>query len=290
MKSLSLKTIIQVINGRVAQGTDRLTIRNVVTGTQRIGRGTLFFDVRREKYVHHENGDKNLTYAIVTERPENFAGLGPSVALIKVARVSEAYLKFIDYYRDLFDIPVVGVTGTCGKTTTKEMIKHILSGAYKVSATYKSYNASFRNLGYLLEIDEDTQAAVYEMGVAFPGDLKKSCRYFKPKVGVITNIGVDHLQGFENLDAYIEAKAELLEGMGFAGTLILNADDQNIRTINLKAFQGKVITFGSGKRSDYRFTGVTHQENCMKFDLHHHGRLYHLTIPGHAEFNLYNAA
>ena len=64
------------------------------------------------------------------------------------------------------NIPVIGVTGTCGKTTTKEMIKHILAGTYKVNATYKSYNALFRNFGYLLEIDEDTQAAVYEMGVA----------------------------------------------------------------------------------------------------------------------------
>jgi UDP-N-acetylmuramoyl-tripeptide--D-alanyl-D-alanine ligase len=289
MKRLPLQTIVKAIDGQIEQGPDALTIRYVVTGTKRIKEGTLFFSVYRQRRSP-AICDKNQPFAIVTDRTEDFSGLGRYTTLISVPRIKDAYYQFVDFYRGLFDIPVIGVTGTCGKTTTKEMIKHILSGAYRVSATYKSQNALFRNLGYLLDIDDHTQAAVYEMGVAYPGDLKKSCRYFKPRVGVITNIGIDHLYGCKSLEAYIKAKAELLEGMGFDGTLVINADDSNIRRIDLQAFQGKIVTFGMRRQADYQVAGIVHKSGKLGFNLRHQGRSYSLALPGHADFNVYNAA
>lgn len=169
------------------------------------------------------------------------------------------------------------------------MIKHIMAGTYKVNATYKSYNALFRNLGYLLDINEDTQAAVYEMGVAFSGDLKTSCRYFKPQVGIITNIGIDHIQGFGTLDAYIKAKAEFIEGLGYEGTLILNADDENVTKIDLSKYRGNTIYFGFSDRSHYKASNLTHEKGVLKFRLQFEDRTYHFSIPGHGEFNVYNA-
>jgi UDP-N-acetylmuramoyl-tripeptide--D-alanyl-D-alanine ligase len=117
--------------------------------------------------------------AIITDKPLNVEMLSDNITVMQVADINTAYWKFVDFYRSLFNIPVVGVTGTCGKTTTKEMIVHILSENYKVNATHKSLNADFRHLGYLLDINDDTQAGVFEMGVAAPGDLKRCCRYFK---------------------------------------------------------------------------------------------------------------
>ena len=290
MKRLPLKIIIEIMNGKIEQGTDNLIIDDIVTGTKRIKQGTLFFDLKRGQNNNPNNPSKNGPYAIVTDRPTEFVGLGESTTIVQVAEISEAYWKFVDFYRNIFNIPVIGVTGTCGKTTTKEMIKHILAGTYKVNATYKSYNALFRNLGYLLDINEDTQAAVYEMGVAFSGDLKTSCRYFKPQVGIITNIGIDHLQGFGTLDAYIKAKAEFLEGLGYKGTLILNADDENIHKdrliLNIK---GNIIYFGFGNGSHFKASNITHEKGVLKFILQFEDRTYHFSIPGHGEFNVYNA-
>ncbi len=289
MKRLPLKIIAEIMNGKIVRGTDNLIIDDIVIGTKRLKQGTLLFDLHHGKDYHPDMCQKIWPYAIVTDKPANFVSLNENITIIRVADLEKAYWKFIEFYRSIFDIPVIGVTGTCGKTTTKEMIKHILAGTYKVNATFKSYNASFRHLGYLLDIDESTQAAVYEMGVAFPGDLKTSCQYFKPQVGIITNIGIDHLQAFGTLDAYIKAKAEFLEGLDYKGTLILNADDQNIQTIDLNKFNGNIIYFGMGSQSHYRISNIAYGNGALKFTLQYQERIYDFSVPGYGEFNVYNA-
>ncbi len=290
MKKLSLKIIAATIDGAIVQGSAGLPITNVVVKPRRITPNALLFDIRRRKQDHSIDYHRNFPYALVTSRAHDFYGLGDNVTLVRVAKVSEAYWKFINFYRNLFAIPVIGVTGTCGKTTTKEMVKQILAGTYQTNATYKSYNALFRNLNYLLEINDQTQAAVYEMGVAYPGDLKTASRYFQPQVGIITNIGIDHLQAFGSLEAYIKAKAELLEGLGPQGTVVLNGDDPNIRTIDLSNFKGKVCYFGFGEQCQLQIVNVRHGNANISCDLQYDGRPYRLVIPGHAEFNVYNAA
>jgi UDP-N-acetylmuramoyl-tripeptide--D-alanyl-D-alanine ligase len=289
MKNLPLKTIVEVVNGDIQKGTDDFVIESFVTRTKRLKQGALLFDLYHEENINTDSCPKGRSCAIVTDTPANFSGLGENITVIQVVDINEACWKFIEFYRSLFKIPVIGVTGTCGKTTTKEMIKHILSENYKVNATYKSYNALYRDLGYLLDIDDDTQAAVYEMGVASPGDLNTSCRYFKPQVGVITNIGIDHLQAFGTLSAYIMAKAEFLEGLGFEGTLILNADDENIKKIDLEKYKGNVITFGFDDQAYFKASNVQHTKGGLKFTLQYNDNVYNLFIPGYGEFNVMNA-
>ncbi|HHW48366.1 MAG TPA: UDP-N-acetylmuramoyl-tripeptide--D-alanyl-D-alanine ligase [Clostridiaceae bacterium] len=290
MKSLPLKTIISEIGGEVFQGTKDITVDNFATKRRRLGRGVLLFDLYHNDDINPGIKLKNCRCAVVTEKPFDFAFIGSNITVIRVPDISKAYWKFVEFYRNLFDIPVIGVTGTCGKTTTKEMIKHILSGRLKVNATYKSYNSAFRHLGYLLSMDDDTQAAVFEMGVAYPGDLLLSSRYFKPQVGVITNIGIDHLQGFGSLDAYIKGKAEFLEGLGYKGTIILNADDENIKKIDFSKFKGNIIYFGYSDKSHFKIIKTRHVKKGIKFSMQHNDKVYNFVIPGHAEFNVYNAA
>jgi UDP-N-acetylmuramoyl-tripeptide--D-alanyl-D-alanine ligase len=289
MKNLPLKLIVEKINGKLEQGTDNLIIDDLVTRTKKLMHGGVLFDLYHDQYINPALYDKNYSCAIITDKPANFRGLGENITIIQVSKINEAYWKFTEFYRNIFNIPVIGVTGTCGKTTTKEMIKHILSGTYKVNATYKSYNASFRNLGYLLSINDETQVAVYEMGVASAGDIKTSCMYFKPQVGIITNIGIDHLQAFGTLDAYIKAKAEFLEGLGFRGTLILNADDENIKQIDLQKYRGKIIYFGFDEQSHFKILNITQVKEGLKFALQYRYKIYHFSTPGYGEFNVYNA-
>lgn len=289
MKSLPLSVIAEKTGGKIIQGTGDLVVNDVVTRIRKIRQGYLLFDLYRDKDESFLTGLKNGTFGIITDVPENFSSLGKNVAVVKVANIDDAYWKFVEFYRSLFDIPVIGVTGTCGKTTTKEMIKHILSGKYRVNATYKSYNASFRNFGYLLDINDNTQMVVMEMGVAYPGDLLYTCRYFKPQVGVITNIGVDHLQAFGTLDAYIKAKAEFIEGLGYEGTLVLNADDENIKKIDLSKYKGDVVYFGFSDRSHFKASNLRHVGHGTEFTLEHESRRYNIYIPLYADFNVYNA-
>jgi len=251
---------------------------------------SLVFDIHRGKNVRHLLYANNCPSAIVTDKPENFSASPKKITIIEVSNIKLACMRFISFYRRLFDIPIIGVTGTCGKTTTKEMIKHILSQKYKVNATYKSYNAQFRHINYLTEIDDSTQAAVIEMGVASKGDLKLACSYFKPQTGVITNIGVDHLNAFGSIDAYIKGKAEFLEGLNNEGTLILNSDDENIKKIDLRSFKGNIIYFGKSESADFRISYIIQTEIGIEFALKNKNEMRKVKVPVNGEFNAYNAA
>ena len=133
--------------------------------------------------------------------------------------MEKAYWRFIHHYRRMHDIPVFAITGTCGKTTVKEMITQILRSKYNVEATNKSHNGPHKNLRYLCGITEETDVAVFETPVDNPGLLEYNCMYFQPTIGMITNIGVDHLQLCGTVENYIQAKGEIIKGLGYKGTL-----------------------------------------------------------------------
>ncbi len=286
MKSLYLNEIVKAIDGILLDGDGHALIQNVTTKVNQLNNNTLFFELHRQD----DPFPKNSPAAIVTENAERLHEIDDGTSIIKVNDIEKAYWKFVDYYRNLFNLPVIGVTGTCGKTTTKEMIKHILlMEGYRVQATYQSRNALNANLEYLLGIDEETDAAVFEMGVACPGDLLNYCRYFKPQIGIITTIGTDHLQHCGSQENYINEKAKLLEGLDARGTLILNADNKNIQNINKKAFQGKILTFGFYEGADFYAKHITFGKKGMHFTLQFQSQDYQAYVQGIGDHNVHNA-
>lgn len=227
---------------------------------------------------------------IITENPVYITKkVKNRVAVIGVKNIQKAYWDFIDYYRSLFKIPVIGVTGTCGKTTTTDMLKKILSTKYITEATKDGRNGLCENLSYLLGFDESTEAAVFELGVTSLGCIKESCRYFKPEVGILLNIGVYHLDGCKTHENYIKAKAELLEGMGNRGKLIVNADDENIKKIDFSKFKGEIIKIGVNGIGDYQARNITLTEKGIIFELLYQNSVYPVFIPGFGKHNVYNA-
>ncbi|MDD4698990.1 MAG: UDP-N-acetylmuramoyl-tripeptide--D-alanyl-D-alanine ligase [Oscillospiraceae bacterium] len=290
MKNLPIKTIIEQIDGKVLHGAKALVVTNVVTKIRNIRNGSLIFDIYIDSGKNLFSSAKCPPCVVVTDKPESFDMLAENVTVVQVSDLEIAYWKFINFYRSLFNIPIIGVTGTCGKTTTKEMIVRILSADYNVDSTYKSLNASFRHFGYLLDMNDNSQVGVFEMGVAAPGDLKGCCRYFKPQIGVITNIGIDHLQAFDSIDSYIKAKGEFVEGLDYKGILILNADDANIEKIDLSKYKGKIIYFGFSEKSNYKISNFVHVKHGLQFTMQHEDETVEFFIHDHAEFNVYNAA
>jgi UDP-N-acetylmuramoyl-tripeptide--D-alanyl-D-alanine ligase len=141
----------------------------------------------------------------------------------------------------------------------------------------------------LLKIDESTDAAVFETAVGAPNDLKYACRYFKPMIGIITNIGEEHLDHCKTIEAYIEAKAEMLYGLNNEGILILNADDEKIRTISLADYKGRVIYFGINNKADFYASDISYGNNGMNFTLGFHKMKYPIFVPGYGEHQVYNA-
>lgn len=278
------------IGGHVLHESGNPVIKNVKNRSRKqIKDHTLVFHLDRDR-IRGKYWEHNRSIAIVSDDPDQCTDIGEHIVLIKVENVKEAYWKFIDYYRNLFQIPIIGVTGTCGKTTTKEMISQILCEDYNVEATWMSMNSKSVNLRYLTSIDDETDVAVFEMPVCYPGYLRTACKYFQPYIRILLNIGVHHLADCETPEDYMKAKAEIVEGLDpVRGTLILNADDENIKKMVDVSHLQRVIYFGKSDGVDFQAKNIRYAKDGMKFTLAYQGRDYEVYVPGYGEHNVYNA-
>ncbi|ERJ11125.1 Mur ligase family protein [Haloplasma contractile] len=289
MKMIDLKDIIKLFKIDTYKEVKHVSFTNVTNNIKKINNDTLVFHIYKKDELNVEEYNNLSNCYIVTDQPILKSQSIVSGNILYVTNVKKAYSTFINYYRALFDIPVVAITGTCGKTTTKEMIKHVLENKYKVAATKSSRNSLEFNLEYLLSIDEETEFGVFETGVSYPGNLILGCEYFKPTIGVITNIGMDHLSGCKTFENYMRTKGEMLAGLGYEGTLIINNDDTNIKQLDFSPYEGTIITFGIMDQANFFADQIKYEDEGMSFCLHYDSKAYEAYAPGFGEHNVYNA-
>ena len=289
MKKLTLDEVLPVIGGQILQGDPHLKLKHAANEPGELQDHTLLFLFNQDlPELDDDILKKYDSYAIVAAR--NSKALSritttnamKKATILEVPRIFKAYWSFVSYYRDLFDLPVICVTGTAGKTSTKDMVRHIFQGRYHVQATRGSRNSSSFNFPYLMGIDDETDVAVFETGVAYyPGDIPHSCKFFKPTVGIITNIGVDHIRGCGSLENYIQAKGEMIKGLNYEGTLILNADDANTAQIDLTPYKGRVYYIGTSENAHFHASNIRYRERGMKFTVTFEHLAHRVFIPGY---------
>jgi len=289
MKPFSAEDISKIVNGKIVQGFPDTLIKNAVYYIENIHSPNTLLFLRVIQKIDWKIISQYAPCVIVTDKELEPLKSIKDCTIIKVDNIELSFWSFVYFYRKLFDIPVVAVTGTCGKSTTKDMIIHMLKSKWKVEGTQASANSRTHNINYLTEIDDSTEAAVFETAVGKPGDITNSCKYFKPTVGIITNISLDHMKGCKTMDNYIKAKGEMLAGVGDKGTLIINADDENIKKIPLHTFKGKLVTFGIKNPCDFQASKVEFGENGMNFILTFNNIAYKIFVPGYGEHQVYNA-
>jgi UDP-N-acetylmuramoyl-tripeptide--D-alanyl-D-alanine ligase len=286
---IDFPTLLSVVNGQLVHG-EAFAIFHITDKTKFLTKpNTVIFirDSLSDAEWKHIQGIAPCAVVLTKEQvPLRFL---PNISYITVDDMDTSYWNFVRYYRSMFNIPVFAITGTCGKTTTKEMITHILQHKHNVESTRKSNNSFYRNLTYLCGITKETDAAVFETPVGRPGLLVYHCQYFQPTIGMITNIGIDHLKQCGTLENYIQAKGEILQGLNYKGTLLLNSDDERTKAISLKPYKGKVIYFGVHAPADYRATQIQYGVNGMNFMLHYDNMEYPIFVPGYGEHQVYNA-
>lgn len=291
MIALSVKDLQALLGGQVLQGATNFSVKQALHYTQldSVKRYALIF-LRKSESVDWKRLEQHTPLLIVSDKAEEELRKAPaSITVLQVKNMHGAFWQFVDYYRTLFAIPVVALTGTCGKTTTKEMLRHILLGDWQVQATVSSINEPRQSLNYLTMVDKQTKAAIFELGLGNLGNIKHQCLIYKPTIGIITNIGVHHLDGCKSLEGYIQAKAEIVEGIAQNGTLIMNADDANSKKISLAAFKGKVMTFSVKQNADFKASNVRYGEGGMRFTLNKGKERYDCFVPGYGEHQVYNA-
>jgi UDP-N-acetylmuramoyl-tripeptide--D-alanyl-D-alanine ligase len=188
-------------------------------------------------------------------------------SMIVVQDTLRALQDIAHYLRLRYDIPVIGVTGSNGKSTTKEIIASILSRRWKVLKSEGNINNHIGVPLTLLKLKPEHQAIVLEMAMRAQGEIKRLSEIARPTIGVITNIGPAHLETLGSLDRVAKAKAEMFETLDEEGTAILNNDDQYLKKIDLSNFKGWVVSYGFSEDADLRAAKIKHEGISSTFSI-----------------------
>lgn len=227
--------------------------RGVCTDTRTLTPGCLFVAIRGQRFDGHEfvgQAAKGGAAAAVVD-----AGWAPvqrpPIPLLRVADTVEALTGMAAGHRRKVGMHIVGVTGSAGKTTVKEMIGQTLAASMKVAMTHGNWNNQIGLSLSLLGVDPESRVGVFEVGTNHPGELAALCRILRPDWGVVTNVGPAHIEHFGTIEAITDEKAELLRSLPDTGLAVLNADDAMYGNMRA-ACRCRAVTVSFAREADYR--------------------------------------
>ena len=252
MEEITSQKLTEILNP--AAKVKNCVINEIVTDSRKAAAGTLFVAIKGENFDGHNFVKTAIDNGCELAVVERFVDGVNQNCQIKVNNTVEAYGKLGAYNRSRFKGKVIGLTGSAGKTTTKEEIKCALSVFAKTYATQGNHNNHIGVPQSLLEMPMDAQFAVIEMGMSSKGEIAALTRHVKPDIALITNVYPMHIEFFENFEGIAEAKAEIFEGLPPNGTAIINEDTNFAEVLEKRALEhnAKVVKFGS----EHHYNGV----------------------------------
>ncbi|MGH2738465.1 MAG: UDP-N-acetylmuramoyl-tripeptide--D-alanyl-D-alanine ligase, partial [Actinomycetota bacterium] len=242
-----LSSVAGAAGGRLDGGD--ATVTGVVFDSRSVRPGDLFVAVSGERVDGHDHVDAAIlagAAGALVSSDARFAG-----AVVRVADTREALLRLAADERAGSEAEVVGITGSTGKTSVKDLTAAVLATRFRVHASPRSFNTEIGVPLTLLNAPPVTEVVVCEMGSRGPGHIARLCEVARPGVGVVTNVGPAHLEMFGSIDAVADAKAELVEALPKSGTAVLNADDPRVSAFDVRTRAG-VLRFGTGPSADVR--------------------------------------
>ncbi|MBR3561344.1 MAG: UDP-N-acetylmuramoyl-tripeptide--D-alanyl-D-alanine ligase [Oscillospiraceae bacterium] len=288
MKPITLTELVSAVHGELLQGGAE-GVTGVSTDSRGVREGELFLPIVGETFDGHRFIDSALAAGaagcLCAETPET---LLPGKFYVRVADTTTAYKDLAAWYRSQFDIPMVQVTGSVGKTTTKEMIAAVLSQRFRTLKTEANYNNEIGTPMTLLRLDDSYEAAVIETGMDRAGQIRYLGEMVKPTVAVITNIGDMHIEYLGSREGIFRAKCEIFEHLAPYGLAVLNGDDEWLNRVCLPQM---VVTVGTMAHCAARVTEVAdHGIDGVTCVVTTERARYALSIPAPGAHMIYPAA
>ncbi len=283
MIPLNLKEISAVLGVHCDRDAQVLSI---CTDSRKITKGCLFIALVGERFDGHDFVKAALENGAVAAVCSKSVECDGEVLLVE--NTGRALLDIAAYYRSVFSIPFVGITGSVGKTTTKEMVYAVLSEKYNTLKNEGNLNNEIGLPSTVFRLDSDYEAAILEMGMSAFGEISRLARVAQPNIGIITKIGVSHIEHLGSREGILKAKLEILDGLKPGAPLVVNGDDDLLSTVSLA--DRKVITFGIENAScDYRAVNIEQAGYSTSFTVLFDGKEQSVTIPTVGTHNVYNA-
>lgn len=264
MVNMRVKEILSATGGRLLCGSEDTVLEHISIDSRTMKGNDLFVAIIGERQDAHRfigQAFDNGAAAALTSQNDTVDSARP---WIRVEDTKKALQDIGSYYRDRLTLPLVGITGSVGKTTTREMVACALSARYSVYKTPGNHNSQVGVPITISEITPEDEIGVIELGMSEPGELTVIARIAKIQMAVITNIGVTHIEQLGTQENIYREKLTIQDGMTEGGILFLNGDDQFLKAT--KAKEGcRTIYYGTGENSDYRALDVHLEEGFPAF-------------------------
>jgi UDP-N-acetylmuramoyl-tripeptide--D-alanyl-D-alanine ligase len=248
---LTIEDILKTTGGILLQGNPGARIKDVSIDSRTIGKGDIFLAIKGERYDGHDFIAEALRKGAVGAVVSKKIKIKSKKSIIYCDNTVKALQDIAYFHRRRFEIPIVAIAGSNGKTTTKDMLSQVLSQKMNVLSSEKSFNNEIGVPLTLLRLSAQHEVAVMEVEMNNRGGIACLAALSQPIVGIITNTGHTHLEFFDSLDEIATSRGELLEVMGEGSTSIINADDVK-KEILFRKVKGKVVTFGIKERADFQ--------------------------------------
>lgn len=259
-------------------------ISNVCIDTRKITPGCLFICIKGERFDAHQFAQDAIDKgagAVMIHKDVDLKG-----NYVKVYDTSQALLALGGYYRSKFNLHLVGLTGSVGKTTTKEFTYLVVNAKYNAIKTLGNLNNEIGLPQMLFQIDSATQAAVIEMGMNHFGEIHRLSTTAKPTIALITNVGTSHIENLGSREGILKAKLEILDGLTKGSTLILNADNDMLSTVKSDDYN---IVFYGVDSGDFKAENILYGDGKTSFDIVYFNQRQSVVIPTIGIHNVYNA-
>lgn len=290
---IKVKDIIKICNGELIYGNEQETLENFSKDTREIKVGDVYIGIKGENFdgnTLYEKALENGAKVCILENidiPNEVKMKYKDRTIIKVENTIKAIQEIATYKRSLYNIPVIAVTGSVGKTSTKDILASVISKKYKVLKTEGNLN---NHIGLPLTILrlKDHTAMVVEMGMSHLGEIKTLTNIAKPTICVITNVGTSHIGNLGSRENILKAKLEILEGMKEDGTLVINNDNDMLHEWNKTNHTYNVRTFGIRNQSDVVANNIDLQEYSSNFTVSINKEQLNVKVPVGGEHFVYN--
>lgn len=268
----TIKDIIASTRGRLLQGKDSVTVKGVSTDSRSIGKGDLFVAIIGDRFDGHDfvKGVAQRAAGAILVSNKNLK-FPKNIPVILVKDTIMAYGQLARAHRDRFKIPVIAITGSAGKTTTKEMVASVLAKHFRVLKNYATYNNHIGVPATLLKLNSSHEIVVIEFGTNRFGDIRWLTRITNPTVALFTNIGESHLEFLKSPEGVFKEKFELVSNMENPGTVIFNGDDKYLRRIASKKLEHQFISYGTEKNCALKASDIkTINGESLQFKVNGH--------------------
>lgn len=278
MKTIFVKDIADKLGAEIL-GNHEASFQGVFIDSRIVSEDSLFIGIKGEHFNGNEHYldafEKGASVAIVEGVP--LQDIPPGKAVLKVQSTYRAILDLAHYYRSMLSVKIIGITGSTGKTSTKDILHGMLSKKFRVFKTSGNYNNELGLPLMIFSLDDSYDYAVLEMGMSAPLEIHNLARVAQPDYAIITNIGLSHIENLGSQENILKAKMEITDFFSSQSLLVLNGDDPYLNTITGKKYR---ILSGGLKDGDFTARNMKLYEDSVEFTVNKSKDVIRLQIPG----------